>query len=456
MQSSSRILSACAALSCTLLAAPAAAHHSFAAVFQMDTVTEIEGRVTEVHWINPHIKIDVTASDGQSWEIEAGPVNLLTRMGIEKSMLEVGTTIRVRGNPGRRDAHQLWVSNILLPNGTELLAAPGAQAHWGSKTVGDASDFFVAGDRKLPAGSARSFFRIWSPLISAFPRPRGTPTLTDEGRRAQARYEGGQQAVADCEVPGMPYAMMSPYPIEIVEQGNRLLIRGEAYDLTRVVYLEPPASSPAAAPLGLSVGRFVRRRARRRDQPHRLSQLRRSRAGAKQSKPRRRALQALGRRAQPRLRDHGDRPRDARRALGVGRLVPLSRGRRDQALELRRRSRLGGRHAPDSTPRLRGARACRACRARGPVAQPADTGLPRLLDGKPDLSAPAPRTPDGKPDLSGLWSNDGGNRVLQQRRRGPRDERRRPVGTRAVHEAATRRSARTAWRRSVCRSGQPT
>jgi hypothetical protein len=37
-------------------------------------------------------------------------------------------------------------------------------------------------------------------------------------------------------------------------------------------------------------------------------------------------------------------------------------------------------------------------------------GLPRLPDGKPNLSAPAPRTPDGKPDLSGLWKNDGGDR----------------------------------------------
>jgi hypothetical protein len=255
--SSSRITSACAALLCTWVSAPAAAHHSFAAVFEMDTVTEIEGRVTAVHWVNPHIKIDVAANDGQNWEIEAGPVNLLTRMGIEKSMIAVGSTIRVRGNPGRRNARALWVSNILLPNGTELLAAPGAQAHWGSKTVGDATDFFVAGERKLPAGSERSFFRVWSPLISAFPRPRGTPTLTDEGRRAQSRYEGGQQAVGDCEVPGMPYAMMSPYPIEIVDQGNRLLIRGEAYDLTRVVYLERPAdASPAPSPLGLSLGRF--------------------------------------------------------------------------------------------------------------------------------------------------------------------------------------------------------
>jgi hypothetical protein len=30
-------------------------------------------------------------------------------------------------------------------------------------------------------------------------------------------------------------------------------------------------------------------------------------------------------------------------------------------------------------------------------------GIPRMPDGKPNLSAPAPKTADGKPDLSGLW-----------------------------------------------------
>ena len=30
-------------------------------------------------------------------------------------------------------------------------------------------------------------------------------------------------------------------------------------------------------------------------------------------------------------------------------------------------------------------------------------GVPRLPDGRPNLSAPAPRTADGKPDLSGNW-----------------------------------------------------
>jgi len=38
-------------------------------------------------------------------------------------------------------------------------------------------------------------------------------------------------------------------------------------------------------------------------------------------------------------------------------------------------------------------------------------GIPRLADGKPNLDAPAPRMLDGKPDFSGLWKNDGGDRL---------------------------------------------
>jgi hypothetical protein len=34
--------------------------------------------------------------------------------------------------------------------------------------------------------------------------------------------------------------------------------------------------------------------------------------------------------------------------------------------------------------------------------------IPRLPDGKPNLSAPAPKAADGKPDLSGIWAAECG------------------------------------------------
>jgi hypothetical protein len=259
MRFSSRFLSAGFALVCAALALPAAAHHSFATVYDMGTVTEIAGPITKIHWANPHIKIYVAASDGQTWEVEAGPVNLVSlRMKIEKSMLKTGDNVRVRGNPARSQARSLWVSNILLPDKTELLAAPDAQPYfrWGAvRTVGGGT--IDPKPRPLRPGEKPSLFNIWSPRIPGFPRPRGEPVLTDAGRRAQARYASGKQVVADCEVPGMPFAMMSPYPIEIIQKGDRLLVRGEAYDLRRVVTLAKSATLPAPSPLGLSVGRIA-------------------------------------------------------------------------------------------------------------------------------------------------------------------------------------------------------
>jgi hypothetical protein len=79
----SKLVIAGVGLPAVLLSAGAAAHHSFAAHFQMDTFAEVEGRVTDVRWVNPHVKIFVRDAAGDAWEVEAGPLNLLTRMGIE-------------------------------------------------------------------------------------------------------------------------------------------------------------------------------------------------------------------------------------------------------------------------------------------------------------------------------------------------------------------------------------
>jgi hypothetical protein len=54
----------------------------------------------------------------------------------------------------------------------------------------------------------------------------------------------------------MPFAMMSPYPTELVDLGDRIVLRGEAYDLERTVHKAAPESAPPPSPLGLSVARY--------------------------------------------------------------------------------------------------------------------------------------------------------------------------------------------------------
>jgi len=248
-----------AAVAAGLLAATlpgaAAAHHSFAALFDLESFVEVEGRVTDIRWINPHIKFYVD-SEGDAWEIEAGPTNLLTRMGIERELIEVGDTIRVRGNPGRRDPHTVWVMNVRLPDGTEVLANPEAAPFWGSRTVGESSSLFERGEAAPAAGAGDSIFKVWTTVIPSMPLPVGPPSLTERGRDAQAAFDAGDVPFPDCEPPGMPLAMGGPYPIELIDRGDRILIRMESYDQERVVHLAAPAREPAPSPLGYSLGRW--------------------------------------------------------------------------------------------------------------------------------------------------------------------------------------------------------
>jgi hypothetical protein len=44
----------------------------------------------------------------------------------------------------------------------------------------------------------------------------------------------------------MPFAMVSPYPIELVDRGDRVVIRTEAYDLERTAWLTPPRDASGA------------------------------------------------------------------------------------------------------------------------------------------------------------------------------------------------------------------
>jgi len=77
-----------AVLSCAL---PLLAHHSFAAEFDADKTVTLQGVVSKVDWINPHIfvYVDVKDSAGKitTWELQSLPPLFFRGSGLTKDVL---------------------------------------------------------------------------------------------------------------------------------------------------------------------------------------------------------------------------------------------------------------------------------------------------------------------------------------------------------------------------------
>ena len=60
-------------------AAPLAAHHAFAAEFDVNQPVKVKGTITKVEWVNPHawLYVDVKGDDGKviNWRFELGAPN---------------------------------------------------------------------------------------------------------------------------------------------------------------------------------------------------------------------------------------------------------------------------------------------------------------------------------------------------------------------------------------------
>src|SRR5213078_3121735 len=108
-------------------AAPAFAHHAFAAEFDAKKPVKIRGTVTKMEWINPHawIHIDVKKPDGtvEEWMIEAGTPNTLLRRGFTKDSLKAGTEVVVDGYQSKDGSLRANGRDITLPNGQTLFLA---------------------------------------------------------------------------------------------------------------------------------------------------------------------------------------------------------------------------------------------------------------------------------------------------------------------------------------------
>ena len=106
------------------------AHHSAAVFFNRDRIVEIQGVITRWSFTNPHpiLMVEVADPDGQKveWLMQFTNVLNMKRLGITDATFAEGMEVTVAGP--RANAEEILALNpelVVLPDGTEILAAPG-------------------------------------------------------------------------------------------------------------------------------------------------------------------------------------------------------------------------------------------------------------------------------------------------------------------------------------------
>jgi len=103
-----------------LTSVPVLAHHG-AAEYDNTKSISVQGTVTEVKYVNPHVLILFTAKDdkGQAveWTAESQSPNLLSRRGWSRSTLKPGDQITVTGHPVKNGVPAMSTQKIVFADG---------------------------------------------------------------------------------------------------------------------------------------------------------------------------------------------------------------------------------------------------------------------------------------------------------------------------------------------------
>ena len=107
-----------------LAALPVAAHHAFAAEFDVDKPVKVHGTVTKIEMVNPHAWIYVDVKDGEgnvvNWRFELGAPNALFRLGWKKTTVPAGLEVVVTGFQAKSGGPVANGRSVKLPSGQTL------------------------------------------------------------------------------------------------------------------------------------------------------------------------------------------------------------------------------------------------------------------------------------------------------------------------------------------------
>ena len=245
---------------CGFVPSRAYGHHS-GSEYDRGNIVEIEGTLLEVAWQNPHVHFIVRSKDSSgkviTWDIEANSLSIMRRTDATPENLKIGDTIKVAGAPSRRVPTRMWAMNIMPARGREIVLGPGITPRWQSTAAGATTTWFEGGKTE---NRTAGIFRVWS---TKFGEPGGLwrrdYPLTERAKKARAAFDPLTDTVAPgCRPKGMPTIMEQPYPIELVNKGDAILLRMEEYDTVRTISMRPDAAVDALPKtlLGRSKGRW--------------------------------------------------------------------------------------------------------------------------------------------------------------------------------------------------------
>jgi len=229
------------------------AHHSLTR-WNTDETIELEGRITAINWRFPHssLRLEVVGDDGSTseWALESGSINELRMSGVSIDSIGVGDLVHVAGLLPRSGGQQMFARNMLLSNGVEVLLGAGARPHWSDVSRSELVESLSA---ESSVGSVSQdgsgLFRVWSTVLGdrdAFPMFKGRYPLRSEAQAIREQYDASNPfTVFDgCRPKGMPFIMVSPFPMEFIDRGESILLHIEEYDTQRVIHMNDSAAEP--------------------------------------------------------------------------------------------------------------------------------------------------------------------------------------------------------------------
>jgi hypothetical protein len=232
------------------------AHHAASGLYDGDGWITVRGRVDSVFWRNPHVRFTlmVATEDGseQPWQIEAGSVNSLERMGVSQDVLEPGEIIEVSGLPGRERDNIAFARSIVSAEGEDVSLF---------FQLDKLDEHYELGRDKESADSDEptDIFRVWVPVkVPNTGSGKLVLPLTEPAVAFRSQWDPADDPSLRCEPPGMPAAMDNPYPVEFEDHGDTIVMRLEEWDGVRTIHMnpDPAADLPAPSPMGYSVGHW--------------------------------------------------------------------------------------------------------------------------------------------------------------------------------------------------------